>query len=252
MRFERYIAQLKNSQSYNGIGRLLIYATDPDFSFLSLATYKRCNEVWLYDLEHMANSPLRPEYALSSLQPLLKRYAKAIENAQKAKRTTFADYALEAEIAFQELGQWLRESIAAARDGKLPFGDLTPTWDKGMTYLYIDWIWEIESRTADLYTPQQVRHQLDAAVDKLRKKIERNQSISTIACGQSPTRRREPIPEEVRIYVWRRDLGRCAKCGSDTLLEFDHIIPVSRGGSNTARNIQILCSPCNKSKSDNI
>lgn len=63
---------------------------------------------------------------------------------------------------------------------------------------------------------------------------------------------RLPILEEVRHEVWRRDKGRCAQCGSVRDLEFDHIVPVSRGGSNSARNIQLLCEPCNRRKSDNV
>lgn len=63
---------------------------------------------------------------------------------------------------------------------------------------------------------------------------------------------REPIPEEVRFSVWRRDGGKCVKCGSKRKLEFDHIIPVSKGGGNTERNIQILCEHCNREKSDRI
>jgi 5-methylcytosine-specific restriction endonuclease McrA len=63
---------------------------------------------------------------------------------------------------------------------------------------------------------------------------------------------REQIPDDVRIFVWRRDEGRCAKCGSRENLEFDHIIPVSKGGSNTARNIQLLCEKCNREKGDSI
>jgi len=56
------------------------------------------------------------------------------------------------------------------------------------------------------------------------------------------------IPEKVRLFVWRRDNGKCVKCGSDKRLEFDHKIPVVKGGSNTERNIQILCEPCNRAK----
>ncbi|MFA5847922.1 MAG: HNH endonuclease [Thermodesulfovibrionales bacterium] len=61
---------------------------------------------------------------------------------------------------------------------------------------------------------------------------------------------REPISEEVRMYVWRRDAGKCVKCDSQRNLEFDHIIPVAKGGSNTERNIQLLCEACNRQKSD--
>jgi len=70
-----------------------------------------------------------------------------------------------------------------------------------------------------------------------------------VAQGQSS---REPIPEDVRFAVWRRDEGKCVKCGSKENLEFDHIIPVSKGGSNTERNIQLLCERCNREKYNKI
>lgn len=60
------------------------------------------------------------------------------------------------------------------------------------------------------------------------------------------------ISPEVRREVWRRDRGRCVQCGSRLNLEFDHIIPVSKGGSNTSRNIQLLCENCNREKYNNI
>ena len=63
---------------------------------------------------------------------------------------------------------------------------------------------------------------------------------------------RKVIPEAVRIAVWRRDEGKCAKCGSRENLEYDHIIPISKGGSNTVRNIELLCEECNRKKRDNI
>lgn len=68
--------------------------------------------------------------------------------------------------------------------------------------------------------------------------------------GGPDQRMREPIPEAVRHEVWRRDQGRCAKCGSQEKLEFDHIIPHSKGGADTARNIQLLCERCNRIKGD--
>ena len=63
---------------------------------------------------------------------------------------------------------------------------------------------------------------------------------------------RERIPEEVQMFVWRRDGGKCVKCGSQGNLEYDHVIPVSKGGANTNRNIQLLCEACNSSKSDKV
>lgn len=63
-----------------------------------------------------------------------------------------------------------------------------------------------------------------------------------------PGGRREPIPESVRHEVWRRDGGQCVDCGSRERLEFDHIIPLSQGGSNTARNLELRCEACNRRK----
>ena len=63
---------------------------------------------------------------------------------------------------------------------------------------------------------------------------------------------RQAIPSEVRREVWRRDQGKCSKCDSRENLEYDHIIPVIKGGSNTARNIELLCENCNRAKSDSI
>jgi len=60
------------------------------------------------------------------------------------------------------------------------------------------------------------------------------------------------ISSTVKREVWRRDQGRCIQCGSQENLEYDHIIPFSKGGSNTARNIQLLCESCNRSKQASI
>ncbi len=60
------------------------------------------------------------------------------------------------------------------------------------------------------------------------------------------------ISDDVRLKVWRRDEGKCVKCGSLEKLEYDHIIPVSKGGSNTERNVRLLCEKCNRTKSDGI
>ena len=64
--------------------------------------------------------------------------------------------------------------------------------------------------------------------------------------------KREHIPKSVKMYVWQRDEGRCVNCGSNEKLEYDHIIPFSKGGSNTERNLQLLCERCNRAKSSSI
>ena len=65
-------------------------------------------------------------------------------------------------------------------------------------------------------------------------------------------KRSRKISQKVKDLVWNRDGGKCVECGSNENLEFDHIIPHSKGGANTYRNIQLLCEPCNRSKSAKI
>ena len=60
------------------------------------------------------------------------------------------------------------------------------------------------------------------------------------------------IPQSVKDAVWRRDGGKCTLCNSQKALEFDHIIPFSLGGSNTYRNVQLLCQDCNRTKAAHI
>jgi hypothetical protein len=62
----------------------------------------------------------------------------------------------------------------------------------------------------------------------------------------SPARR--AIPDEVKVFVWNRDGGRCVTCSAKDRLEFDHVIPLALGGANTARNLQLLCEACNRGK----
>ena len=77
---------------------------------------------------------------------------------------------------------------------------------------------------------------------------------ATSANDGSPAQRirREAIPRAVQRDIWRRDEGRCVECHSKERLCFDHIIPFSRGGSNTSRNLQLLCERCNLSKGNRI
>jgi hypothetical protein len=64
--------------------------------------------------------------------------------------------------------------------------------------------------------------------------------------------RREAIPRSVQREVWQRDGGRCVECSTREKLCFDHIIPFSKGGSNSIRNLQLLCEKCNLAKSNYI
>lgn len=65
-----------------------------------------------------------------------------------------------------------------------------------------------------------------------------------LAAGGSYTRR------EFRELCAKYD-NRCLCCGKQfNELEADHVTPLSKGGSNGIENIQPLCQPCNRKKSD--
>ena len=55
-----------------------------------------------------------------------------------------------------------------------------------------------------------------------------------------------------RQEVWERDGGRCVRCGAQQDLQYDHIIPLARGGADTTENLQLLCAPCSRAKGDSI
>jgi hypothetical protein len=59
------------------------------------------------------------------------------------------------------------------------------------------------------------------------------------------------IPNQIKMKVNRRDNFVCQKCRKNVMDEevnYDHIIPFSKGGPTDVSNIQILCEVCNKSK----
>lgn len=61
------------------------------------------------------------------------------------------------------------------------------------------------------------------------------------------------IPSHVKLEVWKRDGGKCTKCGSKDNLHFDHILPFSLGGTSLLpANIQLLCARHNLAKHDHI
>ena len=45
------------------------------------------------------------------------------------------------------------------------------------------------------------------------------------------------ISGKIKLFIFERDKDQCVYCGSTENLEFDHIIPASKGGSNSERNI---------------
>lgn len=65
--------------------------------------------------------------------------------------------------------------------------------------------------------------------------------------------KRKSFSKKERFEVFKRDSFTCQYCGSsapNTILELDHIDPISKGGSNNIMNLITSCFECNRGKSD--
>jgi HNH endonuclease len=68
--------------------------------------------------------------------------------------------------------------------------------------------------------------------------------------------KRVRIPEWCTKAVFFRDRGKCCLCtrnlsgtlSINTGKQYDHIVPLAKGGLNDVSNIQLLCSVCNNKK----
>ncbi len=104
------------------------------------------------------------------------------------------------------------------------------------------WYWENDG-LSDI----EIKAIIDQRERRMRAKIAIDVASGTEAASPGATPR-DPIPDDVKIFIWRRDEGKCVQCGSRANLEFDHVIPLVMGGANTARNLQLLCELCNRRK----
>jgi 5-methylcytosine-specific restriction endonuclease McrA len=96
---------------------------------------------------------------------------------------------------------------------------------------------------------------LDRALDALITRLERGKFAASVR----PQRRRRAstsrrhIPAHVRRAVVKRDEGRCTflsesgkRCEARAMLEFDHCVPVARGGESSVENVRLCCRAHNQ------
>lgn len=57
--------------------------------------------------------------------------------------------------------------------------------------------------------------------------------------------------KEARFRIRHRDGPNCGYCGKEASpFHIDHVVPLSRGGSNDDDNLIVTCASCNQSKCD--
>jgi HNH endonuclease len=80
-------------------------------------------------------------------------------------------------------------------------------------------------------------------------------AAETITETSTERRRGRYIPFAVKMRVVRRDNYTCQHCSkhlADDEVEFDHKIPISKGGSSEEQNVRLTCFDCNRDKSNKI
>jgi hypothetical protein len=141
--------------------------------------------------------------------------------------------------------------LASSISPSPPIRDASLTW----LWLYRDTFYVTE-RAPTSYEADEVmlrikllRYQHDEELNRLKEQVANYEAIEGQRAGGTT---RKAIPDDVRMLVWSRDKGSCVKCGAVKELHFDHVIPLARGGSDEAVNIQLLCRTCNLAKGDRI
>ena len=90
---------------------------------------------------------------------------------------------------------------------------------------------------------------------KILKDIQSEISAKIVKSGHIKMQR-SAMTNDLREAIKKRDNYTCCICGNSVykepnlLLEVDHIIPVSKGGTSEASNLQTLCWRCNRKKSN--
>lgn len=147
------------------------------------------------------------------------------------------------ELYVRNKRKWTKAEVQQAREYMQQRPGLLANYE-GKQY------WHLNGRTFsdnENLTQEQVHALLITRDQRNQRKLDR--AVAMVQQGQQPRQvLRGHISDEVKQFIWQRDRGRCRNCGSNTELQFDHIIPVAMGGSSEAENLQLLCGPCNRMK----
>jgi len=92
-------------------------------------------------------------------------------------------------------------------------------------------------------------------IDRVRENAKKGYKNNKEQCRERGTKRRalklscEIIVPYKKADIVKRDGEKCYLCGkTPKVIHLDHILPISRGGSDKPENIKIACKKCNLSK----
>jgi len=119
---------------------------------------------------------------------------------------------------------------------------------------------ELLRRAQDLLATREVPKVLHRALKMLVDDLERQKAALTDKPRSArPSDRARTIPAEVRRAVWKRDGGQCTfvsadghRCGARRWLEFDHVVPVARGGRASVDQIRLRCRTHNQLEAERV
>ncbi len=146
--------------------------------------------------------------------------------------------------------QTLKARVVPLRD-EIPVSEIAQLTkeiiDQGLWLLYTI---KPEERCEEIYIQDPVFDKRQTFKDIYREPSQIRQLLGFDRTGMGP-----PITDKSRKDIYERDNYRCVYCGSDLRNDhhkicLDHVIPLSRRGSSTLKNLVTSCKKCNALKSD--
>ncbi len=127
-------------------------------------------------------------------------------------------------------------------------GRTTPLrwWQNGPAdhpcYLFGDWVWELKPTELGA-SDKGLTLLFETTTEKDR--LQRDRLRHDLVGVRPGTPADEQfISEAVRAAAWRRDGGKCARCGGRDGIDFSITSPSLRGNTPAAQNVQLLCAKC--------
>lgn len=116
-------------------------------------------------------------------------------------------------------------------------------------------IWKFESeyhpdnRTSNGLKPQCKKcHQKTSVMSRDPEKYKANKRMSEARRRARKSGAEGEISKQALSELEGKFGSACLLCGTDETLQWDHVIPLARGGSHCVTNLQRLCRKCNEIK----